>query len=117
MQVGRSERSSSAAALPRPAQSISRVLVRPYLSDEILSYQQRAAYNNQDTTVLVAWLRIDRRNLVLDLLERQILTCSQLSLLFLPRSISSKRTCSFSTIGPVPCVGAASNVSMESSRW
>lgn len=36
-------------------------------------YQKRAADNDKDTTLLVAGLRVDGRDLVLDTLERKLL--------------------------------------------
>ena len=50
------------------------------------SYQQRTAYDHEDSTAGVAGLRIDRRDLVLDLLEGQVLCVLSV---FLALSVSS----------------------------
>lgn len=111
-----SARSSWASAPPRPVPTHQFTWLGScdlYCS----SYQQRPTDHDQDPTVRIRGLGVDGRDLVLYLLEGEILHAFSVSGLVVIGSFYLVHTCSFSTMAPVPCVGAASKVSMESSRW
>jgi hypothetical protein len=92
------------------------------------SYQECAADNDKDTTGLVAGLRVDGGNLVLNALEGKFLcshfrishSCPASSMTYNPcfsRSWWMSRTWSLETMLAVPRKGDCSKVSMEFSRY
>ena len=79
--------------------------------------QERARHQDQNTTVVAGWLRVQSRDLMSDFCERQALGYGQLAL---PCYASPNevviRTPSFSTIPCVPLCCDCSKVSIEWSR-
>ena len=85
------------------------------------TYQECTAHDDEDAALRITGLRIERRDLMLDFLKREILYCKRQqdhvrsSSFFRFSKGGVPHTLSFSTIDTVPWHGAASKVSMESS--
>ena len=80
------------------------------------THQQCAAHNDEDAAVSVARLGVDRGDLVLDLLEGKRLRRASVSQLYRAPMYDYCLTLSFSMMDDTPRTGAASNVSIDSSR-